>query len=361
MRAAFLRTASRSTSIHARWRSASPVLNDVASPVSSGSDFPRNPFPGRCDGRDRPLELPAYRAYVARAMTRESRPDEPPPAARDESKTEAPDPRSRARSGDEALGRALALVRLLRDECPWDAKQTPRTLRPYLLEEAHEVADAVEAGDDSALETELGDLLLNVAFQIVLAEERGAFDSEDVAARLEAKMIARHPHVWGDADAPPDWEALKAAERDGGRPGAGRPRPDPFSGISPGLDPLSLAARVQERMAGIGFDWDALEGPLEKVREEAAELAAIAGSGGKRRIGDADPAVEEEVGDLLFAAVNAARIAGAHPANALLSAIAKFEARCRAMIDLADRRGVDWRTAGLETLDRLWDEVKKPD
>lgn len=290
-------------------------------------------------------------------MTREPRPDQAPRAAHDEPDAVAPDPRSRARPGDGALGRTLALVRLLRDECPWDAQQTPRTLRPYLLEEAHEVADAVEAGDDGELEGELGDLLLNVAFQIVLAEERDAFDAEDVVARLETKMIARHPHVWGEATVPPDWEALKAAEREGGETGG--EAPDPFSGISAGLDPLSRAARVQERMAAIGFDWDALEGPLEKVREEAAELAEVAGTDAKRRIGDADRAVEEEVGDLLFAAVNAARIAGAHPANALLSAIAKFEARCRAMIDLAERRGVDWRTVGLETLDELWDDVKR--
>ena len=286
-------------------------------------------------------------------MTREPRPDATDRASPD------PDPGSRARPRDGALGRALALVRLLRDECPWDAKQTPRTLRPYLLEEAHEAADAVEAGDDEGLEGELGDLLLNIAFQIVLAEERSAFDAEDVVARLEAKMIARHPHVFGDATSPPDWEALKAAEREEGtRSTAAADPPDPFSGISPGLDPLSRAARVQERMAAIGFDWDDLVGPLEKVREEASELGAVAGTATKRRIGDADGAIEEEVGDLLFAAVNAARIAGAHPANALLAAIAKFEMRCRAMIALADRRGIGWRTAGLETLDRLWDEVK---
>ena len=128
----------------------------------------------------------------------------------------------RAREGDEALGRALALVRFLRERCPWDAKQTPNTLRPYLLEEAHEVADAIRSGDDEGLAGELGDLLLNVAFQIVLAEERGAFDAQGVTEALEAKMETRHPHVYGDADAPPDWEALKAAERRAGtRPASG--------------------------------------------------------------------------------------------------------------------------------------------
>jgi len=285
-------------------------------------------------------------------MTPRPRPDDPESTARDHM--------IRTRPDDAALGRALALVRFLREECPWDAEQTPRTLRPYLLEEAHEVADAVETGDDVGLEGELGDLLLNVAFQIVLAEERGSFDAGAVVGRLEAKMIARHPHVYGDAESPPDWEALKAAEREGtaGDVEDAGP-PDLFAGVSPGLDPLSRAARVQERMAAIGFDWDRLAGPLQKVREEADELETVADPGTKRRIGSAEARVEEEVGDLLFAAVNAARIAGAHPANALLTAIAKFEARCRAMIALAERRGLDWRSAGLEALDELWDEVKR--
>lgn len=280
----------------------------------------------------------------------------------------------RAKEGDEALGRALALVRFLRERCPWDARQTPDTLRPYLLEEAHEVADAIRSGDDDGLAGELGDLLLNIAFQIVLAEERGAFDAEGVTEALEAKMEARHPHVYGDADTPPDWEALKAEER------LARPRAaaDPFTGVSRGLDPLSRAARVQERMAALGFDWPDLAGPLEKVREEAAELERAARAAGRaslaadgdprgdrpggapapRRIGDATPGIVEEVGDLLFAVVNASRLAGAHPANALLGAIEKFERRCRRMIQVAEARGIAWKAADLETLDAVWEEIK---
>lgn len=268
------------------------------------------------------------------------------------------------REGDAALARVLALVRFLRVRCPWDAKQTPQTLRPYLLEEAHEVADAIRAGDDGELSGELGDLLLNVAFQIVLAEERGAFGAADVVEALEAKMEARHPHVYGDADAPPDWESLKAAERET----AG----DPFHGVSAGLDPLSRAARVQERMAGFGFDWPDLAGPLAKVREETAELEHAAaedasGSHGPAapvappRIGEASPEVAEEVGDLLFAVVNASRWAGAHPSNALLGAVEKFERRCRRMIELAESRGLEWKGADLETLDAVWEEVKAED
>ncbi|MCY3700215.1 MAG: nucleoside triphosphate pyrophosphohydrolase [Gemmatimonadetes bacterium] len=263
-----------------------------------------------------------------------------------------------AREGDDALARALALVRFLRLRCPWDAKQTPQTLRPYLLEEAHEVADAIRAGDDADLRGELGDLLLNVAFQVVLAEERGAFAAADVVEALEAKMEARHPHVYGDADAPPDWESLKAAERES--------PDDPFRGVSGGLDPLSRAARVQERMAGFGFDWPDLAGPMEKVREETAELERAAaddasgstGSAAPPRIGEASPEIVEEVGDLLFAVVNAARWAGVHPANALLGAVEKFERRCRRMIELAESRGLEWKDADLATLDAVWDEVK---
>ncbi len=263
-----------------------------------------------------------------------------------------------AREGDDAFARVLALVRFLRVRCPWDAKQTPQTLRPYLLEEAHEVADAIRDGEDGDLSGELGDLLLNVAFQIVLAEERGAFEAVDVVEALEAKMEARHPHVYGDADAPPDWESIKAAEREAPN--------DPFRGVSAGLDPLSRAARVQERMAGFGFDWPDLAGPVEKVREETAELeraaaedaSGLPGSAAPPRIGEASPEVVEEVGDLLFAVVNASRWAGVHPANALLGAVEKFERRCRCMIERAESRGLEWRNADLATLDAVWEEVK---
>ena len=155
---------------------------------------------------------------------------------------------SRAEPGDSLLGRSLALVRFLRERCPWDARQDPRSLRPYLLEEAHEVADAIAAEDDDALPGELGDLLLNVAFQIVLAEEREAFESRDVLERLESKMRDRHPHIYGDAESPPDWEALKAELR-AGHGERTEPDADVFEGVPMALEPLSRALRVQDRMA----------------------------------------------------------------------------------------------------------------
>ncbi|MFQ5745998.1 MAG: nucleoside triphosphate pyrophosphohydrolase [Gemmatimonadota bacterium] len=260
---------------------------------------------------------------------------------------------SAARPADAALGRALALVRFLRERCPWDARQTPATLRPYLLEEASEVAEALVREDESGLRAELGDLLLNVAFQIVLAEERGTFGAEDVVSTLERKMRARHPHVYDGAESPPDWEALKAEERAAARaadPAAAAPEPDPFEGVAKGLEALSRAMRLQERAAALNFDWPDAEGPLAKVREETDELA-----GDLRRKAD----VTDELGDLLFAVVNVGRLAGVHPAVALDRASGKFAARFRALLRRAAEEGLDPREADLEELERLWTAVKR--
>jgi len=260
----------------------------------------------------------------------------------------------RAVATDAALGRSLALVRFLRERCPWDAKQTPATLLPYLLEEAHEVADAIRDADDRELARELGDLLLNVAFQVVLGEERGSFDAADVVRELETKMRDRHPHVYGDAEEAPDWEELKARDR-ADRAGAARDA-DPFDGIASGLEPLSRALRLQDRAAALNFDWPDVSGALEKLREETEELRSALQSD-PQAVGAAER-VEDELGDLLFAAVNVARLAGLHPATALERASAKFAARFRALLDLARQRGIDPAASSLETLDGLWDEVK---
>lgn len=275
----------------------------------------------------------------------------------------------RADPGDVALGRALSLVRFLRERCPWDARQDARSLRAYLLEEAHEVADAIVAGDEPELAAELGDLLLNVAFQIVLGEERDAFDGPAVVQRLEAKMRARHPHIYGDAEEPPDWEALKARER-----AAEAQAGDPFRGIPVGLEPLSRALRVQDRMSALGFDWPDAWGPLAKVREETDEVEArlrearLPGAGPELAPEESTELVEtrdapdaellEELGDLLFAAVNLARRAGVHPSDALLRSTRKFERRSRHVRRLAAERGLEWEGASLEELDALWDETK---
>lgn len=249
------------------------------------------------------------------------------------------------RKGENAVfDRALDLVRFLRQNCPWDAAQTPQSLVPYLLEESHEVADAVTAANDSNLESELGDLLLNVAFQVVLAEERKAFTAESVVAHLEAKMRRRHPHLYGDGPQVP-WEELKARER------VEEDRSF-FSGIASGLDPLSRAHRIQERVSTVGFDWADARGAFEKVAEELEEV---------REAMEAEPsdALEEELGDLLFAVVNLTRLAGTHSLRALQRANQKFTGRFEALESLARVRGIELGKASLEELDLLWNEVKK--
>ncbi len=265
---------------------------------------------------------------------------------------DAQDHSSRASAADATLGRSLALVRFLRERCPWDAKQTPESLLPYLLEEAHEVVDAVRKSDDAELPGELGDLLLNVAFQIVLAEERQAFEAEDVVTALEEKMRDRHPHVYGDADEAPDWEGLKAKQRAAATDG----HTEPFAGIAEGIEPLSRAIRVQERAAGVGFDWPDVSGAFEKLREEMDELEPLLAADA-----DAEELKErlaEEAGDVLFSAVNVCRLAGLHPMTVLEDATDKFTDRFRRLAVRAQQEGVVIEQSSLETLDRLWDAVK---
>lgn len=272
-------------------------------------------------------------------MPRTWRPDDPAPLCDMASDEQEPF----HFEGPGVLDRALTLVRFLRDGCPWDARQTSASLIPYLLEETHEVVDAIRAGDDHELEGELGDLLLNLAFQIVVAEERGDLGAESVYRRLEKKMIARHPHLFGGDDSL-GWEDLKAAER-GSTEGL-------LDGLASGLDPLTKSFRIQERVASVGFDWEDHTGARDKVLEEVDEVTEA--------LEETDATkVEEEVGDLLFAAVNFARLAGVHPTNALARANAKFQRRFERLEALALERGVDTRSAGLPALDRLWDEVKR--
>jgi len=263
-----------------------------------------------------------------------SSPSEPRPDATE------PEPRF---PGPGDLDRALALVRYLRVHCPWDRAQTPLSLIPHLLEETHEVVDAIRDGSREALEQELGDLLLNLAFQVVLAEETGSFGAASVYRRLEEKMVRRHPHLFGDAERQ-DWEALKAAERSGGG--------GVLSGLARGLDPLTKAHRIQERVAGVGFDWEDHRGARAKVAEELEEVREALDGGSPE-------AVEEELGDLLFAVVNLTRLAGAHATTALDGANQKFHRRFERLEELARERGIRLENAGLTALDELWEELKR--
>lgn len=249
---------------------------------------------------------------------------------------------------------ALAIMRDLRARDAWDRAQTHESLRPYLNEEMHELDDALREGNDEATCGELGDVLLQVLFHAVIAEERGAFGPEEVAGSLVGKMRRRHPWLYGtDAERTP-WEQMKA-----------KSRRSLAEGLPEGLPALHRAHRLQERAAGVGFDWPDVEGPITKVAEELEEVRAeVAKSGavfdthGVPSLDERHARLEAELGDLLFAVVNLCRKAGTHPSLALDRANAKFQRRFEMVERLATERGVDIRTAGLEKLDEIWDEVK---
>lgn len=246
-----------------------------------------------------------------------------------------------------ALERAMAMVADLRQRCPWDRVQTRATLRPYLVEEALELDFALGEGDAAAIREEVSDLLLHLAWQLVLARELGEFTPDDVAGDLERKMKRRHPHLF-DLGPRAQWETLKRKEK----------RRGVLDGLPP-LPALLMAYRLQERAASVGFDWPDAAGPAAKVREELDELLEAGGRGGGRADGPPEPALVEEVGDLLFAVVNLARKLGVAPDHALQAANRKFTRRFAEVEALATERGIDVHTAGLEALDRLWDEAKR--
>lgn len=240
------------------------------------------------------------------------------------------------------------LVARLRAECPWDRAQTPESMRPYLLEEAYEVLDALDAGESSTLREELGDLLFQIYFHARLAEERGAFDIEAVAEGVIAKMIERHPHVYGDARGDGTagsvgaWEERKARSRTGSR----------MSGVPAALPALLRAHRVGEKVAHVGFDWPDMGGVLAKIDEERAELAeALAGG---------DPAeIRHEYGDLLLACANLGRFIGVSGEDALREANLRFERRFRVVEAKAAAAGVLMEYAGLVRLEQWWEEAKR--
>ena len=248
------------------------------------------------------------------------------------------------------LHRAMDMVADLRVRCPWDRVQTRTTLRPYLVEEVHELDHALGEGDPAAIREEVSDLLLHLAWQLVLAQELGEFTADQVADDLEQKMRRRHPHLF-DLGPREGWEKLK--QRESG------------SGVLEGLPPLPvllMAYRLQERAASVGFDWPDATGPLEKVREELEEIGTESKRlGPPASAGPPDPRLEEEVGDLLFSVVNLARKLGVAPDNALQRANRKFVERFGLVERLAAERGIDVHTAGLPLLDQLWEAAKRID
>ena len=252
-----------------------------------------------------------------------------------------------------SLENTLALMRDLRARCEWDAEQTHQSLRPYLIEEAHELDDAIRLGDDKLMREELGDLLLQVLFHSVMAEERAAFSFSDVAEGLIAKMRSRHPHLYTDSAREP-WEKMKS-----------RKRASVGDGLPASLPSLHRAHRLQDRAAGVGFDWPDVTGPSERVEEELGEVRdelkknpPSRNSAGAAILDERHEALEGELGDLLFAVVNLCRKAGVHASLALDKANAKFERRFGRMQQMAGERGLGFDNLGLEKLDELWEEIK---
>ncbi|WP_067731888.1 nucleoside triphosphate pyrophosphohydrolase [Novosphingobium naphthalenivorans] len=246
------------------------------------------------------------------------------------------------------IDRILAIMARLRDPqhgCEWDRAQNFATIAPYTIEEAYEVADAIEREDMESLRDELGDLLLQVVFHARMAEEAGHFAFADVAASISDKLEARHPHIFGD-DASGDaqterWEKLKARER------AAKGATSAIDGVALSLPALMRAEKLQKRAARVGFDWPDPSGAADKVHEEMAELA------------EAEEASKlEEAGDLLFAAVNLVRLNGIAPEDALRAANAKFERRFRAMEVLASFDGKAFAALPLDEQESYWQAVK---
>jgi nucleoside triphosphate diphosphatase len=258
------------------------------------------------------------------------------------------------------IDRLIAIMAQLRSTeggCPWDLEQSFATIAPYTIEEAYEVADAIEKRDMAGLKDELGDLLFQVVFHGRMAEEQGLFGFEAIADASSEKMLRRHPHVFGDAtsvgsaaDQVVHWEILKAAER--AAQGKGQDRASALDGVTAGLPALTRAVKIQNRAARVGFDWTEPAPILDKIEEEIGELRAELDSGASI------DRVEDELGDLFFALANLARRLDLDAEGALRRATAKFERRFRGMEALAEAEGDPLDGRSLQALDALWDRVK---
>jgi MazG family protein len=251
----------------------------------------------------------------------------------------------------DALVELQRLTERLRRDCPWDREQTERTIVPHTVEEAYEVADAALAGDDAKLLDELGDLLYQSYFLALLLSERGAGDLEAVARNVTEKLVARHPHVFGDVEAKTaarvreNWERLKVEQES---------RQGVFHDVPETLPGLLLARKVQRRAAAVGFDYPDVEGALADLDDELRELRAELPGGG-----DADPRVGAELGDVLFACVNVARRLEVDPELELRAATARFRSRVEEAERLAAAAGEDWSKLDVAAQDRYFDRAKE--
>ena len=272
-----------------------------------------------------------------------------------------------------AIDRLVAIITMLRDKqhgCPWDLEQTIKSLLPYTLEEVYEVADAIENNDLVELEDELGDLLFQVIFYAQIAKEQGAFDFQDIAAAITNKLVRRHPHVFPNGDVeqfgiPQDisaqqvvvnWEAIKELEREEKRKKGGLAAAQEVESILDdvprALPAMERARKLQKRAAQVGFDWTEIAPVLEKLKEEVAEFEEALANGDPERMSD-------ELGDVLFAAINLARHANIEPEVALRSTNRRFETRFKWIETALSKQGKVFKDASLEELDALWDQAKE--
>lgn len=249
----------------------------------------------------------------------------------------------------EALGRIIDTLDILRVKCPWDAKQTNESLRPNTVEEVYELAQALLTDSPDEIKKELGDVLLHILFYSKIGEEKGQFDIADVSDALNKKLIFRHPHVFGEVkvdgahQVEQNWEQIKLKEKDGNK--------SVLAGVPAALPAMIKAFRVQEKAANVGFDWENKEDVFAKLQEETAEVSEAIKSGVQKD-------VEAEFGDMLFAVINAARLYGVNPENALERTNRKFIARFNHIEKRAKELGLNLKDMSLEEMDRFWNEAK---
>jgi XTP/dITP diphosphohydrolase len=247
----------------------------------------------------------------------------------------------------QAFERLLTIMDDLREKCPWDQKQTFETLRPLTIEETYELADAISNNDMESIKGEIGDLFLHLVFYSKLGEESGKFDVTDVLNQICDKLIHRHPHIYGDVkvqneeEVKANWEKLKLKEG----------KKSVLEGVPVSLPALVKATRIQEKVKGIGFEWDNPEDVWKKVEEELAEF--------KDEVDSNSENIEEEFGDLLFSLVNYSRFINISPENALAKTNNKFITRFRLMEELIQQDSLDIRNMNLQEMDIYWEKAKK--
>lgn len=250
----------------------------------------------------------------------------------------------------EAFGKLLDVLDTLRVKCPWDAKQTNESLRPNTVEEVYELADALISEDTANIRKELGDVLLHVAFYSKIADEKGQFDIADVCNSLTDKLIFRHPHIYGEVSADTadkvaqNWEEIKLKEKGGNK--------TVLAGVPSALPALIKANRIQEKARNVGFDWEEPNQVWDKVKEEVNEVEAEIERNSEKDI-------EAEFGDLLFAVINAARLHGVNPENALERTNRKFIRRFNYLEAKAKDKGKSLKEMSLAEMDEIWNEAKK--